>query len=114
MTASRFAALRVSRLACVFAGVILVGTAQAQQQSAPAQQATSAPDGRVVVIGEGSVSVAPDYAQISGGVTTRGKSVKEATDANSKLMAAITSAFVDAGVAQRTSKPRAFRSSRST
>ncbi len=101
MTASRFAALRFSRLALVFAGVILVGTAHAQQQSAPAQQATSAPDGRVVVIGEGSVSVAPDYAQISGGVTTRGKSVKEATDANSKLMAAVTSALVDAGIAQK-------------
>ena len=101
MTASRFAALRFSSLAFVFAGMILVGTAHAQQQSAPTQQATSAPDGRVVVIGEGSVSVAPDYAQISGGVTTRGKSVKEATDANSKLMAAVTSALVDAGIAQK-------------
>ncbi len=66
MTASRFAALRCFRsfaLLAVSQAMILVGTAHAQQQSAPAQQATSAPDGRVVVIGEGSVSVAPDYAR---------------------------------------------------
>jgi uncharacterized protein len=99
-----FAALRASCLASVFvvAEIFLVGAAQAQQQqSAPAQQAPSAPDGRVVVIGEGSVSVAPDYAEVSGGVTTRGKSVKEATDTNSKLMAAMTSGLIDSGIAQK-------------
>jgi hypothetical protein len=52
------------------------------------------------VVGEGSVHVAPDYAQIRGGVTTKGKTVKEATDANSKLMAAVTAALVNAGIAQ--------------
>jgi uncharacterized protein YggE len=52
-------------------------------------------------MGEGSVSVTPDYAQIESGVTTRAKTVKEATDANSKLMAAITSALLESGVAQK-------------
>jgi uncharacterized protein len=108
MTASRVAALRIVRVVLLLAAffvsttIALIAMAHAQQQqSAPAQQAQSTFEGRVVVIGEGSVSVAPDYAEIDGGVTTRGKSVKEATEANSKLMAAVTSALVDAGVAQK-------------
>jgi uncharacterized protein len=63
-------------------------------------QAPSPSDGRIVVIGEGSVAVTPDYAQIESGVTTRANSVKAATDANSKLMAAITAALLDAGIVQ--------------
>src|SRR6478609_10447912 len=54
----------------------------------------------IVVVGEGRVTVAPDYAQIASGVTTRGKTVKEASDANSKAMAATIKALVDSGVAQ--------------
>ena len=54
----------------------------------------------MIVVGEGSVHVAPDYAQIRGGVTTKGKTVKEATDTNSKLMAAVTAALLNAGIAQ--------------
>jgi uncharacterized protein YggE len=45
--------------------------------------------------------VAPDYAQIRSGVTTRAKTVKEATDANSKLMAAVTAALLESGIAQK-------------
>jgi uncharacterized protein YggE len=67
----------------------------------PAQgQPRTPPQGEVVVIGEGTVRVAPDYAQIDSGVTTRAKTVKEATDANSKLMASITSALLESGIAQ--------------
>src|SRR6516164_7864426 len=62
---------------------------------APAQQTQSPPIGRVIVIGEGSVSVIPDYAQIGSGVTTRAKSVKEAMDANSRSMAAVIKALRD-------------------
>jgi uncharacterized protein YggE len=54
----------------------------------------------LVVIGEGRVSVAPDYAQIRSGVTTRGKTAKEATDSNSKAMAVIVKALLESGVAQ--------------
>lgn len=102
MSASRSAALRVLFfVVSLCAGIALAGAARAQQQqSAPVQQAPSALDGRVVVIGEGSVSAAPDYAEVNGGVTTRGKSVKEATDANSKVMAGVTSALAESGVAQ--------------
>jgi len=87
-------ASRLSGIACLAAAAAFVPALQAQSQP------QSPPDGRAVVIGEGSVSVTPDYAQIESGVTSRAKSVKEATDANSKLMAAITSALLESGVAQ--------------
>src|SRR5262245_4590756 len=57
--------------------------------------------GRVIVTGEGDVAVAPDHAQITSGVTTRAKSVREATDTNSKVMAAVTAALLEAGVEQK-------------
>jgi|SRR5436190_14911002 len=56
---------------------------------------------RVVVTGEGSVSVTPDVAQIRSGVTTRGKTVHEATEANSKIMAAILNALAESGIPQK-------------
>lgn len=68
---------------------------------AQAQQSQSPPERRVVVIGEGSVSVAPDFARIRAGVITRAKTAKEATDANSKAMAAITAMLLSAGVEQK-------------
>jgi uncharacterized protein YggE len=68
-----------------------------EAQTLPAQ---SAPFVGIVVVGEGRVTVAPDYAQIASGVTTRGKTVKEASDANSKTMAAVIKALLDSGVAQ--------------
>jgi uncharacterized protein YggE len=85
-----------SRIALLAAAAVFVPTVQAH-----AQQTQSPPVGRVIVIGEGSVSVTPDYAQIGSGVTTRAKTVKEATDANSKSMAAITKALLESGVALR-------------
>lgn len=100
MTASRFTRLRISYLIAGFAiaAAVSAGAAQAQQQTAAP---SSGPEGGIVVIGEGSISAAPDYAEVNGGVTTRAKSVKEATDADSKLMAAITSALQDAGIAAK-------------
>jgi uncharacterized protein len=64
-------------------------------------QAQSLPQARVVVTGEGSVTVPPDYAEIRTGVTMRGKTAKEALDANSKLMSAVTTALQNAGVEQK-------------
>jgi uncharacterized protein len=87
--------------------MLSVTTAHAQTTE-PKSQA------RVIVVGEGSVTVTPDYARTSGGVTTNAKTVKEATDANSKLVINIITAPVDAGIAKKDIRRRNFRSNRST
>lgn len=78
----------------------LLATAFVAPSQAQTQQPPSSTDGRIVVVGEGSVSVPPDYAQVRSGVTTRAKTAKEAADANSKVMFAVTAALVDFGIAQ--------------
>ena len=80
---SAFQVTASRRITLIAASAVFFVTIQAQ-----AQQAQTAPEGRVIVTGEGDVAVAPDHAQITSGVTTRAKSVKEATDTNSKVMAA--------------------------
>jgi len=45
--------------------------------------------------------VTPDYAQIESGVTTTAKAVKEAVDANSKVMNVVTSALRESGIAEK-------------
>jgi uncharacterized protein YggE len=98
---SQIVALRVTThlflatIASAAASLCLVSSVEAQTL-----QAQPAPSLGVVVVGDGRVTVAPDYAQIASGVTTRGKTVKEASDANSKTMAAIIKALLDSGVAQ--------------
>jgi hypothetical protein len=68
---------------------------------AQAQAPQSLPQARIVVTGEGSVAVPPDYAEIRTGVTTRGKTAKEALDANSKLMTAVNNLLQNAGIEQK-------------
>ena len=105
MTESRIALTFVFRVASrVFSSstaLLAAAAAFVPTVQALAQQTQSPPIGRVIVIGEGSVSVTPDYAQIGSGVTTRAKTVKEATDSNSKSMAAITKALLESGVTLR-------------
>jgi uncharacterized protein YggE len=55
----------------------------------------------ITVVGEGTASVAPDIAMIRGGVTTQGKTAREASEANSKEMQAVLAALSEAGVAER-------------
>ena len=55
----------------------------------------------VTVIGEGTVAVAPDLAIIRVGVSSQGKSAREASDANAKQMTAVLAAIKDAGIAER-------------
>jgi uncharacterized protein YggE len=82
------------------AGAIIAVLAVFAVPHARAQQPAAQAEARVIVVGEGSVHVAPDYAQIRGGVATKAKTVREATDANSKLMAAVTAALLSLGIAQ--------------
>jgi uncharacterized protein len=78
------------------ATLIFAAALPARAQQPPAEAAP-----RIIVSGEGSVSAAPDYAEIGCGVTTRAKTAKDATDANSKAMAAVAAALRSAGIEQK-------------
>jgi uncharacterized protein len=84
-------------IACAISGLI----AGAFAVPAVAQQSPSDRPANIVVAGEGSISVAPDYAEITAGVTTKAKTAKEATDADSKLMTAVIAALQDVGIAKK-------------
>lgn len=92
---------RCSTIALAAAAVLAIVPAHAQQPQSPAEA-------RVIVTGEGSFSVAPDQATMRSGVTTRAKTAKEATEANTKLMVAVNAVLVDAGIAQKDIKTTRF------
>jgi len=85
----------------IFACAISALVAAALVAPAEAQQTQSERQANIVVAGEGTVSVAPDLAEITAGVTTKAKTAKEAADANSKLMTAVIAALVDGGIAKK-------------
>jgi uncharacterized protein YggE len=95
-------------LASCSTGITAAGVAvPAAQNTAPKastevqMQTTSAPSGSgITVVGSGQVSAAPDIAQVTLGVETTGKEVKEAMDANATRMTALLSALKKAGVAE--------------
>lgn len=53
----------------------------------------------ITVTGEGEVAIVPDLAMLSGGVATTGKTAREASEANAKMMAAVMAALTAAGIA---------------
>jgi uncharacterized protein YggE len=79
-----------ARIAATVAALLAATPAFAQTASTP----------KISVSGEAQVSVAPDLAQIDGGVTSEGKTAREASDANNKAMAAILPALKAAGIAE--------------
>jgi uncharacterized protein len=85
--------------AAVLAACVVFSVVATQAQESASQP--TVPPARIIVSGEGIVTVPPDYAEIMSGVTTKATSAKEATDANSKQMAAINAALQNAGVEQR-------------
>jgi uncharacterized protein YggE len=85
----------------IFACAISAIIAGALVAPAEAQQPPSDRPANIVVSGEGTVSVAPDNAELTAGVTTKAKTAKEAADANSKLMTAVIAALVDASIAKK-------------
>jgi uncharacterized protein len=84
------------RAAFLAIGVSSVAAMPAQAQQPPAPPL---PPARIIVTGEGSVTVPPDYAEIASGVTAQAKTAKEASDANAKVMAALNAALKADGVA---------------
>lgn len=101
MLARRASSLRMIARATKLAATILAAIVLVAGPKAHAQQPQSRPEARVIVTGEGSVTLQPDYAQIRAGVTTRARTVKDATDANTKLLNAVTAALRDAGIEQK-------------
>jgi uncharacterized protein YggE len=55
----------------------------------------------VTVTGEGEVSIAPDLAMLTAGVTTNGKTAREASEANAKAMTAVMGALKALGIEER-------------
>ena len=60
--------------------------------------AQAVPPAAISVTGEATVSVAPDQAQIEGGVTTEARTAREASDANNTAMGKVLLALKGAGI----------------
>lgn len=69
--------------------------------AAAAPLAARAADKLVTVTGEATVAVAPDAALIRVGVTSQGKTAREASQANAAKMTSVLAAIKDAGIADR-------------
>jgi hypothetical protein len=63
--------------------------------------AANAADHLVTVTGEATVSVAPDTSIIRIGVTSQGKTAREASETNTKQMTSVLAAIKSAGVADK-------------
>jgi uncharacterized protein len=66
-----------------------------------AQTMPPAPPAVISVTGEATVSVAPDQAQIDGGVTSEAKTAREASDANNAAMGKVLLALKSAGIEEK-------------
>jgi len=75
----------------VVAATLLAAPALAQTMPPPA----------ISVTGEATVSVAPDQAQIDGGVTSDAKTAREASDANNVAMGKVLAALKGAGIEEK-------------
>jgi uncharacterized protein len=83
------------------AGLLIAAMLSVTAAQAQTAEARSPLQARVVVVGEGSVTVTPDYARIRSGVTSEAKTVRQASDSNAKLMTNVIAALVDAGIAKK-------------
>ena len=63
--------------------------------------AQTVPPPAISVTGEATVSVAPDQAQIDGGVTSDGKTAREASEANNAAMGKVLLALKGAGIEEK-------------
>ena len=87
--------------ALVLAFALLAAAFVAPARTASAQGTVPAPQqgqGLITVVGEGKVKVEPDTARINIGVEVMRPTVREATDANQELVAAVLDALRQAGI----------------
>jgi uncharacterized protein len=73
----------------------------AAQTSTPVEKPAYNPAQTITVVGQGSVKIKPDIAQISIGVETSADTVSEAVKQNETQMAAILAALKDMGIAEK-------------
>jgi uncharacterized protein YggE len=99
MAAFGFAAHRMQAW-ILLGGALIAATLSVSAQAQTTEPGLPAP-ARVVVVGEGSVTVASGAARVRSGVSTSAKTVREASDANSKVMASIMATLADAGIARK-------------
>jgi uncharacterized protein YggE len=88
--------MRLMKYRTPLAAAIIAGTLLA----APAL-AESMPPAVISTTGEATVSVAPDLAQIDGGVTSEAKTAREASDANNAAMGKVLLALKSAGIEEK-------------
>jgi uncharacterized protein YggE len=79
----------------ILAAVIMLGVSAASAQTQDKLPSL------VTVTGEGQIGIVPDLAMLSGGVTTAGKTAREASEANAKAMTAVMAAIKAGGVAEQ-------------
>ena len=81
---------------------MLAGLALAAAVALPAlARASDLPPPRIIVMGEGEATVAPDMALLSLSVMREAKTAREALDANNDAMAAVISAMKSFGIEDR-------------
>jgi uncharacterized protein YggE len=74
----------------------------------PAAGQNASVDRHITVVGEGTANVVPDLAVIQAGVTTQGKTAREASEANSAAMTNVLAAIKANGVAERDTQTSQF------
>lgn len=82
-------------------GAVGMAVALASGFAAAAHAAVDRPFPAITVSGEAEISVAPDIAETSAGVTTEAKTVREASAANTQAMTAVIAALKQAGVGDK-------------
>ncbi len=80
--------------------VLLCALVAVSVTEAPAQPEPKIPS-LITVSGEGEAGIVPDLAVLRGGVTSAGKSAREASEANAKAMSAVMAAIKAAGIADQ-------------
>ena len=82
---------RTSHAAILAASMLLAAPALAQ----------SVPPAMISVTGEATISVAPDLAEVDGGVTTEAKTAREASEANNAAMGKVLLALKGSGIDEK-------------
>lgn len=101
MLQSKFRPVTFAAATLVLAFALLAAAFLAPAPTASAQGTIPSPQqgtGVITVVGEGKVKVEPDTARINIGVEVMRPTVREATDANEELVAAVLEALRQAGI----------------